>query len=136
MEKKGMMNMNNEKLRVAIYIRIGNYDKQEKEKQKKELQEYCKKNNYTPDKYYIDNGYSANDENRPSYNQLLEEIKQNRYDLILTKDFSRITRSITDLYDFENLINKKKCQLKTLQSNQEVLPLLNPFQATYYKLRK
>lgn len=128
--------MNNEKLRVAIYIRIGNYDKQEEEKQKKELQDYCKKNNYKRVQYYIDNGYSTNNKNRPSYNQLLEEIKQSRYDLILTKDFSRITRSLTDLYDFENLINKKKCQLKTLQSNQEVLPLIKPFYQEILKKKR
>lgn len=128
--------MNNEKLKVAVYLRIGNYDKQEEEKQKKELQDYCKKNNYKPDKYYIDNGYSANNKNRPSYSLLLEEIRKNKYDLILTKDFSRLTRSITDLCDFWNLINTKNCQLKTLQDNQDSLFLMNSCYLEISKMKR
>lgn len=119
--------MNNEKLKVAIYLRIGSYDKQEEEKQRKELQDYCKKNNYKPDKYYIDNGYSANDKNRPNYNLLLEDIKQKRIDLILVSDLSRLNRSITDLYDFIDLLNKSNCKLKTLKDNQDVLALMTHF---------
>lgn len=119
--------MNNEKLKVAIYLRIGSYDKQEEEKQRKELQDYYKRNNYKTYKYYIDNGYSANDKNRPNYNLLLEDIKQKKIDLILVSDLSRLTRSITELYDFIDLLNKNNCKLKTLKDNQDILFLMTPF---------
>lgn len=118
--------MNNEKLKVAIYWRVRSYDKQE-DKKKKELKDYCKKNNYKPDKYYVDNGYSANDKNRPNYDLLLEDIKQKRIDLILGSDLSRLNRLITELYDFIDLLNKNDCKLKTLKDNQDVLDLMTPF---------
>lgn len=91
--------MNKEKkLRVAIYIRVGNPKQEEDnsiEKQMKCIHEYLKENfkENISRKYYIDSGFSGINYNRPEFQRLLIDIDDQEIDLIITSDLARFDRN-------------------------------------------
>ena len=109
--------MKNKKMKVAIYCRVGQSDQAEIEKQKNKIQEYCKEQGFEVFKCYMDNGYSANDKTRPGYNLMLEDMKQKKFDMIITSNICRLHRSIIDFEDIINLIKKHNCDLNVLNEN-------------------
>lgn len=109
--------MKEKKLKVAIYCRVGREEQLAVEKQESEIKKYCKQQGYEVFKSYIDNGFSGNDKTRPSYNLMLEDLKQNRFDMIIVKDVSRLHRTTSDLEDFISLIKKYNCNLTLLNEN-------------------
>lgn len=106
--------MNDKKLKVAIYCRVGNDDQITINGQKTQLEFYCEKKGYEIYKSYLDNGYSANDKNRPSYKLMLEDMKQQKFNLILVSDISKLTRSMIDLYDLSVLLKDYNCKLSAV----------------------
>lgn len=106
--------MQDKKLKVAIYCRVGTAEQLETNKQESEIQKYCKQQGYEIFRSYKDNGYSANDKTRPSYNLMLEDLKQKRFDMIITSDISRLCRSTNNLERFLNLIERYNCNLTIL----------------------
>lgn len=54
--------------------------------------------------YYIDDGYSGTNFNRPGFRRLLQDMKNKRINCIIVKDLSRFARSHieADMY-FENI---------------------------------
>lgn len=85
--------------------------------QERIIQNYCKQQGYEVFKSYIDYGFSGNDKTRPSYNLMLEDLKQKRFDMIIVKDVSRLHRTTSDLEDFISLIKKYNCNLTLLNEN-------------------
>ena len=80
-----------------MYIRLSREDgdKQESESignQRKILQRYVKENNLCLVKEYVDDGISGTTFNRPSFNELLQDIENKTIDMIITKDLSRLGR--------------------------------------------
>ncbi len=55
--------------------------------------------------YYIDDGYSAKDTNRPAYQRMLRDLKKGKINMILVTELSRLSRSIPD---FCNLLEDLK----------------------------
>lgn len=109
--------MKEKKLKVAIYCRVGRKEQLAVDMQESKIQNYCKQQGYEVFKSYVDNGFSANDKTRPSYNLMLEDLKQNQFDMIITSDISRLNRTTIDLEEFINLIRKYNCNLKILNGN-------------------
>lgn len=80
-----------------MYIRLSREDgdKQESESignQRKILQRYVKENNLCLVKEYVDDGISGTTFDRPSFNQLLQDIENKTIDMVITKDLSRLGR--------------------------------------------
>lgn len=80
-----------------MYIRLSREDgdKQESESignQRKILQRYVKENNLCLVKEYVDDGISGTTFDRPSFNELLQDIENKTIDMIITKDLSRLGR--------------------------------------------
>lgn len=46
--------------------------------------------------YYVDDGYSAKDMNRPAFQKMMSDLRKGKVDLILVNDLSRLSRSISD----------------------------------------
>lgn len=89
---------------IGIYIRLSKEDDISKVSnsvinQKQIIMEYIKKldlegyNIIT----YIDDGYSGLNFNRPNFTQLMEDISQNKINLIVTKDLSRLGRNYIEV---------------------------------------
>jgi len=56
------------------------------------LEKYCKDNNLNIDDYYIDDGYSGLNFDRPAFQRMLIDIKNNKINMVITKDLSRLGR--------------------------------------------
>ena len=80
-----------------MYIRLSREDGENKESesignQRKILQRYVKENNLCLVKEYVDDGISGTTFDRPSFNQLLQDIENKTIDMVITKDLSRLGR--------------------------------------------
>lgn len=94
--------------KVGSYIRLSREDgdKQESESignQRKIIERYAKENNLIIAHEYVDDGISGTTFNRPSFNLMIEDIKANKIDMVITKDLSRLGREyIQTGYYIEN----------------------------------
>ena len=80
--------------RVAIYDRCCTGDVTATVERLKSL---AKQNGLTVTEIYKDEKYSGLNENRPAYRKMLSDAKLGKYDIILVRDFSRISRSVFTL---------------------------------------
>lgn len=60
--------------------------------QKKMLAEYAERNGYTPYQFYIDDGFSGTNFERPQFKQMIEDAKKGTVKRIICKDLSRFGR--------------------------------------------
>ena len=47
--------------------------------------------------YYVDNGYSGTDFDRPEFKRMLNDITHKRVDLVIVKDLSRLGRNYIEV---------------------------------------
>lgn len=91
-----------EKYVVAKYIRLSLADGDNKESESVEnqrdlLDDFIKKKGEFTDIYeYVDDGFSGGNFNRPSFQQMLDDIKNNKINCVITKDLSRFGREHID----------------------------------------
>ncbi len=95
--------MNN---RVAIYARVSTTD-QSTDSQLLDLRRYVADRGWHLHREYTDNGVSGTKDNRPALNQLMDDAKKRRFDVLLVWRFDRFARStkhlILALEEFRNL---------------------------------
>ena len=82
---------------TALYCRLsqddGNVgDSDSIVNQKKILAEYAERNGYTPYQFYIDDGFSGTNFERPQFKQMIEDAKKGTVKRIICKDLSRFGR--------------------------------------------
>lgn len=109
--------IDNSHFKVGIYIRLSkedlskekNNESESIKNQRKLINKYLKENNLNLVKEYIDDGYSGTNFNRPAFNHLLNDIKNNKINMIVTKDLSRLGRDyIKTGYYVENYFPTNK----------------------------
>lgn len=88
--------------RVAIYIRVST-DEQAKEgysipAQRERLTAYVTSQGWEVADYYVDEGISAKDTDRPELQRMLGDMRQGEIDVVLVYRLDRLTRSVLDLY--------------------------------------
>jgi DNA invertase Pin-like site-specific DNA recombinase len=98
---------------VAIYIRVSTQE-QAKEgysipAQKERLIAYCVAQGWTNYKFYIDEGVSAKDTNRPELNRLLADAQSGKVNAVLVYRLDRFTRRVKDLYNLLDNLKKYNC---------------------------
>lgn len=91
------------KIKVAIYIRVSTLDQAEEgyslDAQERTLRKWAADKKYEVYDLYADRGISGkNIDRRPEMRRLLEDAKEQRFDLVLFWALSRFTRSVSDLY--------------------------------------
>ena len=82
---------------TALYCRLSLDDGMEGDSnsvanQKKLLAKYCKENGFDNIKYYVDDGYTGTNFNRPDFQKLLDDIDMGYISTIIVKDMSRLGR--------------------------------------------
>lgn len=82
---------------TALYCRLsqddGNVgDSDSIVNQKKILAEYAERNGYTPYQFYIDDGFSGTNFERPQFKQMIEDAQKGTVKRIICKDLSRFGR--------------------------------------------
>lgn len=83
--------------KIAIYCRLskedGNNESLSIINQKKILKEYVEKNLSSNYSYYIDDGYSGTNFNRPSFKKMINDINDGKINVVVVKDLSRLGRN-------------------------------------------
>lgn len=98
--------------RNVAYIRVANKSDDAVEMQKQLLEQYAETKNFKIDYYYIDNGYSGTNLDRPEMKQMLRDIKSRKItDRIVFKDSTRLSRNSKDLATIVNKASKRNIQL-------------------------
>ncbi len=82
---------------TAIYCRLSKDDGTETESnsignQKKMLTQKAKELGLTNTKYYVDDGYTGTNFNRPAFQELLDDIEMGYISVVIVKDLSRLGR--------------------------------------------
>ena len=90
-------NLLNQKI-TALYCRISLDDGSQNESmsisnQKFLLKDYAEKNGMPRYEYYVDDGYTGRNFNRPSFKRLIADIEAGKIGCVITKDLSRLGRN-------------------------------------------
>ena len=101
---------------VAIYIRVSTVEQATEgysiAAQKERLLSYCKAQGWDNYKFYIDEGISAKDTNRPELKRLFEDMRNGRINMILVYRLDRFTRRVVDFHRMLEEMNKYNCTFK------------------------
>lgn len=98
---------------VAIYVRVST-EEQAKEgfsigAQREMLKSYCKSQGWTNYKFYVDEGISAKDTERPQLQLMLDHIKEGMIKKVLVYRLDRMTRSVLDLHKLLETFEENDC---------------------------
>ena len=100
---------------VGAYIRVSTSKQKKKgaslEAQETLLNKYASDNGITIDKWYVDGGKSAGKQNRNDYKRMLDDIKSNNLNHILTLENERFIRGTTDRNVITELMRKYKLKI-------------------------
>jgi len=92
--------------RVALYARVSTTD-QSTDSQLLDLRRYVSERGWNIFKEYVDEGVSGTKDSRPDLNELMNDAKKRRFDVVLVWRFDRFARStkhlILALEEFKNL---------------------------------
>lgn len=101
---------------AAIYTRVSTLDQAREgyslEAQRKALTDWCLQRGHGPPAVYEDAGISGKDiKHRPAMQQLLDDVRAGKYDLVVVWALSRLTRSVADLYSIWGMMQAHGCDL-------------------------
>ncbi len=92
--------------RISVYARVSTSD-QSTDSQLLDLRRYVSERGWTTFNEYCDNGISGTKDSRPALNELMNDAKKRRFDVVLVWRFDRFARStrhlINALEEFKNL---------------------------------
>ena len=80
-------------VRAALYLRLskddGNDESQSITNQRDMLTSFVNERGWLVVDYYVDDGFSGTNFNRPDFKRMIEDIKLGKINLVITKDLSR-----------------------------------------------
>jgi len=131
---------------AAGYERLSDEDEREGEScsidsQRKIIGQFCESKNIQLVDYYVDDGYSGTNFDRPGFQQLLADIKRGKINMVIVKDLSRFGRNYVDSgYYIENVFDEYNVRfiavddaVDTLQGENMVMPIKNMMNDFYAK---
>lgn len=134
------------KNRVAIYCRLSKDDEQvgdsvSIETQKMLLTAYCNNQKFEIVDTYIDDGFSGLNFNRPSFIRMIDDLNNGKFDIVITKDLSRLGRDyIQTGYYIDVYFSAKHIRyiavndgIDTLLENNDIAPFKNILNDMYAK---
>ena len=100
--------MENERKIAGVYIHVSTEDQAREGfslgEQEEKLLQLCFLKDYEVYKIYKDAGISAKDmEHRPSFQEMLEDMKKGKINYIVAYKLDRVTRSVRDLEELKEL---------------------------------
>jgi len=102
--------------RAALYARVSTEEQAmhgvSLDAQKERLLQYAKDNDLTVVDLYVDEGISARKRytRRPQFLRMLEDVKQNKIDVVLFIKLDRWFRNIADYYEVQAILDKYRVQ--------------------------
>lgn len=110
--------MNESKKIAGIYIRVSTEDQAREgfslDEQEERLKEFCKFQRYEIFKVYKDAGVSAKNDKRPAYQNMLDDAKYKKINVIVAFKLDRLTRSVFDIEKLMKIVNDLECDIDCL----------------------
>ena len=105
-----------EKVRIAgIYARVSTEDQAREGfsmgEQEERLIEYCKFKRYEVYKVYKDLGISAKNDKRPAYQEMMQDMRDGKINVIVAFKLDRLTRSVYDVEKLMRQVNEYECEI-------------------------
>jgi len=113
--------------KAGLYCRLSQDDGQAGDSssiqnQKAMLKDYCKRQGFAIVDFYVDDGYSGVNFNRPDFQRMLNDIEIGKVNLVITKDLSRFGRDyIQTGYYTEMLFPEKGVRYISMNDNVDTL---------------
>jgi len=85
--------------------------------QKEKITKYCDLKEWKLKKIYSDEGKSGSNLDRPSWKKLVEELETGQYQGIVFTKLDRVARSLSDLLQIVDFLEKKKVNLCSIDDN-------------------
>ena len=116
------MNTERKNVIAGLYPRVS-IDDQVREgfsldEQEEEMKRLCEYKNYQIYKVYREEGVSAKNMNRPKFQEMIQDLKDEKINRIIVHKLDRLTRSIQDLEVICKLIEEYNCSLDSV--NEEI----------------
>ena len=126
---------------TALYCRISLDDGSDNESmsisnQKLMLRDFAEKNGMFQYEYYVDDGYTGRNFNRPSFQRMIADIEAGKIGCVITKDLSRLGRNYIEAGSYIEIFFPKHnvrysyfCRSQFQGSAQSHIQLLHGHQA-------
>lgn len=115
-------------MKAAIYCRVSTLEQAQDGysliAQEEKLKSYAQAMQYDIFASYIDDGYSGSSINRPRLQQLIQDIKDRKIDIVLIYKLDRLSRNVKNVLELVELFEQYKVTLFSLNEN---LDLSSPF---------
>jgi site-specific DNA recombinase len=106
-----------DQMKAAIYVRVSTAEQAAEgysiRAQTDRLKAYCVSQGWEIFEFYVDDGYSAKDTNRPNLKRMMKHIEEGLIDCVLVYRLDRLTRSVRDLYTILETFDKYDCKFKS-----------------------
>lgn len=106
-------------MRVALYIRVSTTEQALEgfsiPAQRDRLTAYAISQDWEVYDYYVDDGYSAKDTNRPAFQRMMKDAQEKKLDVILVHKLDRFTRNVRDLYEVLDRLTKYNVSFRSSQ---------------------
>ncbi len=94
---------------TALYARLsvddaGDGDSNSIVHQKEMLERYCKDNGYTNYKFYVDDGFSGTNFERPNFKRMIADVEAGKVKRVIVKDLSRFGRDYLQVGMFTEVL--------------------------------
>ena len=133
--------------KTAVYCRLSSDDASEGESgsiqtQKALLTQYCHDNNYPVHDYYIDDGWSGTNFNRPDFIRMINDVENGVINLVIVKDLSRFGREYAEMGMYiDNVFDDYNVRFIALGENIDtlkgtdglIMPITNVINSHYAK---
>lgn len=103
-------------MRVAIYARVST-EEQDSSIQEKVCREYCQREGHEVFAVYRDNGVSGTKTSRPAFDQLLNDMRQYRFNCLMVTKLDRIGRSLQHILALFDEFAKKGVHFIAISQN-------------------
>ncbi|MCC2250022.1 recombinase family protein [Virgibacillus sp. AGTR] len=103
-------------MRTALYIRVSTREQLDGfsiSAQKRQLTAYCESQGWEIMGYYVEEGASAKNTNRPELKRMITHIENDLIDCVLVYKLDRLTRSVLDLYNLLQKFEENNCKFKS-----------------------
>lgn len=99
--------------------------------QQERCHQFIESQGWEYDGEYIDDGHSAKNLNRPAMQQLIRDVKEKQFDILVVYRLDRLVRSVVDLHHLVQLFDEKGIMFKSVT---EVFDTTNAMGRFFYNL--
>jgi site-specific DNA recombinase len=129
------------KKKAVCYCRYSSTNQREESifKQLDKIEEYCRRNNLDLVEKYIDEARSGTNDNRDSFQRMMEDAYNSEWKFVIVYKMDRLSRSVADTMHYKKQLNKLSIRiLSVIEDFDETTPeggffnLINMGMAEFY----